>query len=993
MKKWIILSLAFIPSLAFAGSKDKFFPLLDFSKGINSYYSSLTIADNEVKDGLNVFFDKNNAVVKRTGFTLYGSTTAGAFTGAWHYTDSSNTRWIIVRTSTAIYASPSNGLFTTRIATVSAANLVSEVNAQGSAYFVDRTNKVYAWNGTTTTYASGSPAGSLIAEFHGRIWVSGALTPNQNVVYGSKYLDGTTWALGSFTTDPVQITVGLSDTDDSVSGLYSGLNDILYIFKRNSINGIYGFDQSDFAARILTRDAGCIDSGTIQSYKGTLTFVSLRGIEMFDGVTSRRISDKIKDKTDALVQSAATTSSWSQTTQADFELGLSSPDLSTTLVPGSIINKTTSYALSSSTAVWSVPTSTFIPSYYADTITSAGNFQLTFPDEFTVFRSTLNAGTKPVWNHFGTGTHQVTATGGILDITAGVDEGGSSGIGGIVNLSSFTLGPAGTTFFFVTEKAPDAGFNLEGHLFYLSTSTRPSKFTTVPSPAMGIGLIDYGDGTGRYAHTGELISGNSYVGGTTITGASCVSTSHNYFSSTDTIVAEPHSFPYGTTEYFYITSSSYQVTAGTTTLAYGTHTCTINPLYAMLYSVGASRRILTNRFGVFPTSFTANAGTSGQDTGITSPIWGTFTESAIAGSSSTYTSQVSADNISFDAAVPLNSGSAIASLPKRYVKFNSTSTYAASSLLTPATPFAYGGSSVSFTAGSSGTFISQVHNAPALNAWSPFSATFVNNAGSNSFFIRAATGSFTALSTAPFWAPLTSGAVPTSSTGTFFEIRDDISGAAATPVQLQDFTVSWNEGNPRPPMASIVYDERYFLAVTTNSADSGNDCVIVLSYKDQPIWSLFDMDVGSFINDGNNIIYHGDSNATGKFYLDNQGYNDNGTAINAYIQTKDFPLEGIIYDKLFEDLYVESDALGAYSLTTSYNLDRSTNSYSLDAITQNEMPGFISLDLPFNQGVSKPVIGRTISFTFGNNGLDQPMTLYGGILNYHQKQEIRNLGR
>jgi hypothetical protein len=213
--------------------------------------------------------------------------------------------------------------------------MVGETNAFGNAYFVDQTQGLYYWNGTSTTYVANTPKGSIITQFHNRLWVTGAAVPNGNQLYGSAYYGGNTWTTGLNDTDPVQYSIGLQDNFDNVTAEYVYL-DTLYLFKHYSVFALYGFGQSSFQISQLTQECGCIDGATIQTYNGGLKFVSLRGVEDFNGYSCKRISDPVKNKVDPAIQLGGfSQQSWVQSTAIDWNAGTLDRTM-TTRFPGNL---------------------------------------------------------------------------------------------------------------------------------------------------------------------------------------------------------------------------------------------------------------------------------------------------------------------------------------------------------------------------------------------------------------------------------------------------------------------------------------------------------------------------------------------------------------------------------------------------------------------------------------------------------------------------------
>ena len=169
--------------------------------------------------------------------------------------------------------------------------------------------------------------------------MSGVAIPNGSQVYSSAFLSGTNWALGPNATDPVQLTAGLQDNFDNVTAMYAYL-DTLYIFKHYAIYSLSDFDQTSFLVSFVSSECGCIDQNSIQTFGGALKFVSLRGVENFDGYRCTRISDAVKDKVDPAIQIGGfSQSSWVQSQPQDWAAGTITPSgsLSTTVQPPNLV--------------------------------------------------------------------------------------------------------------------------------------------------------------------------------------------------------------------------------------------------------------------------------------------------------------------------------------------------------------------------------------------------------------------------------------------------------------------------------------------------------------------------------------------------------------------------------------------------------------------------------------------------------------------------------
>lgn len=83
-----------------------------------------------------------------------------------------------------------------------------------------------------------------------------------------------------------------SGKGDSGTGLYS-LNNVLYVFQRRSIWGLYGNSPGNFELRNITNEIGMIDRRTLKEWNDILIFLSDLGVYQFDGSNLRNITDGI----------------------------------------------------------------------------------------------------------------------------------------------------------------------------------------------------------------------------------------------------------------------------------------------------------------------------------------------------------------------------------------------------------------------------------------------------------------------------------------------------------------------------------------------------------------------------------------------------------------------------------------------------------------------------------------------------------------------------
>lgn len=920
---WIFLMLL-APSLWAVGG-DKNFQFTDFHCGVDSYHSPLSIPDCFVSDSLNMLFDKQAGATKRQGFTIAFSSNSYQFTGLWSYTDGSNNVWMVARASDSIVATTGVGTakFNVRIATVSANNVVNAAIAQGKIYFVDQSQGVYFWDGTTMTQVPSSPLGSLITSFHNRLWVAGLAIPNGSQLAGSKFLDGTTWtaslSLSGIATDAVLYSVALQDNSDFITALYPGVNDTLYIFKNYAIQGLYGFDQTDFNIKELSRDAGCIDQRSIQPFYSGLVFASARGIESFDGYSSTRISDPIKDRVDALtLGSQFSQSSWVQQNSTDWNTGTFSPSgsLSTTTVSNVLVLSTGTFTENSSTQ-WNNGT--------ANNVTINSN---------SLVLATNNSGTvtDPSFEN----SASCPAGGfGALNANWSASAVWTSGSTRSNAHDSCTLTPQSGSCF---STADYNGNGASATAYILNASDN----STLYSKPISVNSND------SCAWTQDTLSSAGLLGKRIKLRFRVVSTSNG---TNDIVTAD--SYILGGDITFYRSRESNGSTSGQSlsidNIQNGSSTITTGSFVSQTFNTGTSKV-----YAQFQATTTINTQSVG-------PV---LRHSAVSGGPFYDLTSTQNSNV----------------LSNQYLQYFSSFTIGSADTALSS----LSGVSIEETA-SSGTWTSAVHNISTATSFGNLSVTEDLSTGGNIAFnvCTANNGNMTGKTCSVIPA---NGQI-TTSVQNFAQIIASFTVTASTNAPaLDNFTLQWYTGVRRPPMASAIYDNRYWLSVTTDTSDSQNDATLVLAKGSSGVvWSILDIKAGAFTL-WKNALYHSDALALGNVYNDNQGYADNGVAINGYITTKDYPVDTFINDDYYDSLYFAVENLGNYNVNVRYVMDGATaNSFALSSFLENEQSGRLYAKAPFPIDAAHQVFGKTIRMTFQESDINGPFRFLGGYLNYHSR--------
>jgi hypothetical protein len=313
---------------------------------------------------------------------------------------------------------------------------------------------------------------------------------------------------------------------------------------------------------------------------------------------------------------------------------------------------------------------------------------------------------------------------------------------------------------------------------------------------------------------------------------------------------------------------------------------------------------------------------------------------------------------------------------KRYIRYRADF----STLVSTKTPQL---DAISLTAATTAQFISQCRNpASAITGWGLFVCNQEANSGTISYFISTGTTCDSVTRTTATWNAQTSNTPIGVSTSLYVAYRANFSidSATQTPT-LKDCTINWREGETRPPVASGVYRDRYYLSYTSSTAGGGNDHILVLDKNDR--WTLFDNhNCYSMVNYERNL-YCGSSTSAGRVWRLDSGYDDDGSIITSRIRTKAFSLGAPdrrkVFDRVYFDLEPSPDPAQSISLTGRYTLERSTPVYSLGTVSLNEDPGSI-MTSKFPFPLTNPVSARYIQLEMESSGLNSPWRLFGGRL-------------
>jgi hypothetical protein len=761
MKRAALLLLAL---LSFSGLHAETLSINKFG-GLNTDDSPLTL-DGQTPDSQNVVTDDGPGVKGRQGFIVFSTDPAS---GMWEFPVSNGTRYIIKAYKSAglLKANTGDGNFTTTISTIPTDRDIVASPLGDKFFFSDTTNGLKYWNTASTTTVDRTLTFDKLVTFKGRL-VGAGVSSNPRLLYLSKYLDGTTFTLATNPSDddPAQITVS-GALDENITALYSSFQDKLIWFKAHSFGGIFGSRRSNFTQRTFSDTIGTGTPDSVRDCAGFLRWLGPdRRIWEFDGSTFYKITEDIDNLMVNVAQGDSNSRTNTQTSQADWQAGTQSPssflDLTTaigdqtpatstlldtlqsdfqagsgspaesadvTTSSGSLSAKVSTNAITSA-AQWgagSYDTTTFV-----DTETSSGNLQTVFPDTCDSIRDG-SSGTKNVWNAHDLssgGTVTTSASGGTCAYSMSAVRNIS-----VQTTKSFYIGSSGATFYFTLSAGNSAGGGADTFFAIsnqVSTGSANLFNMSVPGPsAQAYFYVNFLTTTtasfeyniGAYKNAAGSETQLSFTPSRSIDASSA--SAHANYPATIMIFIGTNTFvTYLNGTRFYSANHTFDTTAG--------------PWYVTWQKGPSSSQVNLgfDNFTIAPQTFTYTSAT--WDTGlVTGPrSWGIISSTTSGTGSITFTTQASADDVTYDTAVSATTGSVVTSLAKRYLKVKAALNYNSTSSTSAFTGGALAISDIGTIAFETMTFTSRSFDtAMSTPVWGLFypSTAAVNGGGTSSF--------------------------------------------------------------------------------------------------------------------------------------------------------------------------------------------------------------------------------------------------------------------
>lgn len=247
--------------------KPKSYPLSD---GLNIGMESIEIKESEATSLVNMDSSLYPTLTVRDGNSLYTQQSGYYISKLFNY----NGTWIIGN-SKGIYKLV-NGVWTAIYEQPSADNdhLWEVIQFLDKIYFIDQTNKVKEYDGTTLTTMTQSPTGAnALITYANRLYAT-----KDNTLFYSALRLPSDWTTVN---DSGQIVIETQD-GEKISGLASYGHHVI-VFKPSSFHELYGTGPYNYEMVQSSDSIGCISNRSIKEVNGVLYWLGKDGIYAYMG--------------------------------------------------------------------------------------------------------------------------------------------------------------------------------------------------------------------------------------------------------------------------------------------------------------------------------------------------------------------------------------------------------------------------------------------------------------------------------------------------------------------------------------------------------------------------------------------------------------------------------------------------------------------------------------------------------------------------------------
>ncbi|KKM65830.1 hypothetical protein LCGC14_1487350, partial [marine sediment metagenome] len=798
----LLLAIALLGSSpAFAQETQPFtIDLKDFC-GIDDSLVSTKISPCHAQDASNVLTD-NGRLEQIPGIKKIIDSILDGFPGkgAWPFTDSGGTEYLILHASATIYQTNFSGdrVFLNNVDDTVAMEVVQAFNR---IYFNNGTDTPWSWDGTSTAAVSAMPLCNQMEFAHERIYCSNTSTSNSEVAVSS-------FGGAEYWTVPADL-VNEPDAPNSFNFNKNDGDNInclkvtpygIFIGKGNTTHILKGFDNETYYKRIIAPDVGCVDDRLVQMLEGNVIWLAKQGVYAWPGAGPPiLISKKIENRINNIRQLTAQSDSYNVNTQLDWEVGSSnvSPVVgtwSTKISPGLITPSSWSLNGPGLDGGWVMVD--------VDTTVLSSAFLDNFDDIVTLKTEGETIASNFNWV-VARGSWSIESDRTLTTQGAGPNDNGNRSM-----ISTDIVQSSGIwTFVVKSSQTPSAAFR-----WYIVSNTTGVHIGPVYPDVHYIYLEEVGGNM-------NLVTNNGGVLDTAPTPKSIRDGNNHLW----TVTRDTAGFMVALLDGDSVLSGTHQYSKITN----------LKTMFAVDGDGGYTPGQTHMDAAFFPNFFETQASTI-YDTGFSTPTYGhfTFTGSSLTTSSVTFHAQTSNTNDG-SGFTDFESGTLIDDLTtiggNRYFRQR----------IIPSPPFATPISSITasdLAVISTGIYSSKVQfigEDISIFGVGDFTTT-ESPAGRLFFETRAATFTFTAGNTDISWTSHANHTTVQHSTGAYFQFRVISSSVTSSTevAQVHRFILNWAEGTSAKG-ASLVLDRRYIMCVTISSSSTINDSCEILQTNNE----------------------------------------------------------------------------------------------------------------------------------------------------------------
>ena len=934
----LLLALSLLAPCAVAQTSQKALVMQDFSGGLNTDKSSLLIEQNESPSLRNVILDKTGAINRREGYNKRNGTLIGGSSspvnGVFQLERSNGVKNCVAFSSASgYYSTDACASFTQFVSTLTVGNDVNCDAFQDRLYCVNGTYNFYFDGANDTTFAA--PAGVKYIRVHrNRCFVLGATAAPSRVYYS---------ALGncaSWTTSTDFFDLAPEDGDVGTAIGYP-IFDMLPFYKKFSTWALKGATPESWGLNNISKNTGAKNHRSIDNYNNTQLFDSVGpnggrpGIYAFNGIVIAEASRKLRNEIENLDTFRATSGLRTIDSKSDWDSGTFDPRVLSSARDSGFMQSSRAVVSETSSADFVVGALTNL-----STGTPSGALTLAYTT-ITILTDDFADGeytSSPVWT-VTAGSFEINASYG-LTATAECSPGCS-----YINTPAVTGSVFARLYISFKHRFQGSAVSANG-LTVRFLKTDANNYYELRQTEVN-------------SNPGSILS-KVVAGVTTVLQSVEVS---NYGSPDNTL--RQWEIVRSTTGRIVVTVAGTDIIDQTdTALSNGT------TLEVGLLSANSINNIFVSTSGYrsFGT-YTSRI----YDTGISTPIWGTFSatvSSQAAATTATFQIQSSTacDGGGFETLTSQSLGIKAVAAARPCVRYQGdfTTSY---STLTPRMD------DVLFYGAATGTWTSPtLVLASTITAWGLFQTveTETGNSADIAWCIRTATTSAGAATAS--CASLTPGSAITASTGAYVILVATYTISSATETARTDsLTINWSESSSAGSSAGKVFLGRYHYCGQSYGGARNDVCYV---FDSNGAWVKWTNMPAAHLNVVNQQFVMGDSHTSGGGYVFKlyDGDSDDGSGIDAYWSTKDMAITGIenikAIDRIFTVHGASNTTLGM-SLLANGGLTSKTFSINLSTGAMFGIRPSV---------VQPPINGNTFRLAYYNTAASAPWQILGIIL-------------